>query len=214
LHVGVQHLVGNLLPLIAFSLLLENALVWADVLAVFAASGVLGGALFSLLNPGAELVGASAGISGLMAAAAALKPKRALVLLVCVPLFVAFAAVPLVSFSENAFERGLFERQAALETQVRALLAQNKFAEAAAANATLQSVAARAEQTIEGREREASTPTDFAVHVFGALAGVAFLWFFRRRELRVGLGEYSSLGEELFSFVGWRRERPPRGFVG
>ena len=201
LHVGVLHLIGNLIPLIAFSLLLENILVGSDVIAIFVASGVFGGVLFSLLNPGAMLVGASAAISGVMAAAAALKPKQALVLLVGIPLAVAFLAVPLIDFSERAFERGLFERQAALENDVQVLVAQNKTVEASAANASLQAVSAQATQTVAGREREASTPTDFAVHAFGALAGVAFLWFFRRGKLRAGLKEYASLGEQLFSFL-------------
>jgi membrane associated rhomboid family serine protease len=199
LHVGVQHLIGNLLPLIAFSLLLESVLSSFEVIAVFVASGVVGGALFSLLNPGAMLVGASAAISGLMAACAAAKPKAALALLVAVPLLVSFAAVPAVAFAEQAFERGLNEKQAALQGEVASLVAQNRTVEAAAANASLQAVAAQAEQTTEGREREASTPTDFAVHAFGAIAGVLFLWFARRDVVREGLREYESLGGELFA---------------
>ncbi len=205
LHVGVIHLAGNLLPLIAFSLLLETVLVWSDVLAIFLASGVLGGALFAFLNPGVELIGASAAISGLMAAAAALKPKRALVLLIAVPLIVAFALVPLVDFGEHAFESGLLEKKASLESEISVLLAQNRTAEAAQANASLQAVSAQAEQTAEGKAREAVTPSDFSVHAFGAFVGVAFLWLFRRRELRDGLNEYADLGEQLFSLLGVAR---------
>ncbi|MEM0475619.1 MAG: rhomboid family intramembrane serine protease [Candidatus Norongarragalinales archaeon] len=200
LHVGIQHLISNLLPLFAFALLLETTLAWSDVIAIFLASGVFGGILFSLLNPGAALVGASAGVSGLMASAAALKPKRALALLVIVPLAIAFLAIPLVELGERAFERGLFERKASLESEIPVLLAQNKTVEAAQANASLQAVVAQAQQTVEGRLREEATQTDFTVHVFGAFVGVAFLWFFRRRKLSCGVREYAELGEALFSF--------------
>lgn len=193
LHVGVIHLIGNLLPLIAFSLLLETVLVWTDVAAIFLASGALGGAFFAFLNPGVALIGASAAISGLMAAAAALKPKLALVLLV---------AIPLTDFGERAFERGLLDKKTALENEIPLLLAQNRTVEAVQANASLQTVSTQVEQTAEGKAREAATPTDFAVHAFGAFVGVAFLWFFRRRELRNGLNEYADLGEQLFSLLG------------
>jgi hypothetical protein len=142
-----------------------------------------------------------------MAAAAALKPRQALVLLVCVPLAVAFVAAPLVALGEQAFERGLFEKKAALESEIPKLLAQNKTAEALAANATLQAVSVQSAQTAEGKEREAETPTDFTVHVFGAFVGVAFLWFFRREKLRRGLREYAALGESLFSFFGGLKEK-------
>jgi len=69
LHVGFFHLIGNLVPLVIFALLLETALVATDVVVLFVLSAVLASGLFSLVNPGAFLIGSSAGVSGLMTAA-------------------------------------------------------------------------------------------------------------------------------------------------
>jgi membrane associated rhomboid family serine protease len=200
LHVGILHLAGNLIPLVLFSLLLESALASVDVLIIFFASGILGGALFSFLNPSAYLIGASAAVSGLMSAVTALRPKQALALLVATPLLVSFVAFPIVSFAERSHERSLEEKQAALETNLSKLVAENKTVEAAQVNASLKIVERQAAQTLEGRLREEATPTDFLVHAFGALVGVAFLFFFRKKKLAEGIKEFESLGGELFAF--------------
>lgn len=98
IHVGILHLIGNLLPLVFFALLLESALSSIDVLLIFFSSGIVSGFLFSLLNTNSYLVGASAAISGLMAGATALKPKKALVLLICLPLVLMLLFFPLFQF--------------------------------------------------------------------------------------------------------------------
>jgi membrane associated rhomboid family serine protease len=200
LHVGILHLSGNLIPLLLFSLLLESVLVSLDVLIIFFASGILGGALFSLLNPAAYLIGASAAVSGLMSACTALRPKQALVLLVATPILISFVVYPVVSFAERSSEQSLTEKQSALQSDLIKLVAENKTVEAAQVNASLKIVEKQAAQTLEGRQREEATPTDFLVHAFGALVGVAFLFFFRKKKLAEGIGEFESLGGELFAF--------------
>ncbi len=207
LHVGILHLSGNLVPLVLFSLLLESTLASIDVLAIFFASGVLGGALFSFLNPSAYLVGASAAVSGLMSAATALRPRQALALLVATPLLVSFVVFPIVSLFERVQERSLEQKQAALQANLTKLVEENKTVEAARVNASLQIVEKQATQTREGRLREETTPTDFLVHAFGAFVGVAFLFFFRKKKLVEGVKEFEALGALLFAFFEWFKRR-------
>lgn len=207
LHVGILHLSGNLIPLLLFSLLLESTLASVDVLIIFFASGILGGALFSLLNPSAYLIGASAAVSGLMSACTALRPKQALVLLVATPILASFAVYPVVSFAERSSEQSFAEKQAALQSDLSKLVAENKTAEAAEVNASLKIVEKKAVQTLEGRQREEATPTDFLVHAFGALVGIVFLFFFRKKKLAEGIKEFESLGGELFAFFSHIKRR-------
>jgi len=208
LHVGVLHLSGNLIPLLLFSLLLESVLSSVDVLLIFFSSGILGGFLFSLLNPSAFLIGASAAVSGLMSACTALRPKQALALLVATPILITFLVYPIVSLAERSSEQFLIEKQSILQSNLNKLIAENKTVEAIQVNESLKVVERQAKQTIEGRQREETTPTDFLVHAFGALVGVAFLFFFKRNKLNEGINEFESLGAELFSFF----ERVKRRF--
>ena len=74
MHQGVRHLLANLIPLAAFALLLESTtLSGGAVIVIFLASGIAGGLVYVVLNPGALIIGASAAIAGLMSAAVALK---------------------------------------------------------------------------------------------------------------------------------------------
>ncbi|MFH0836381.1 MAG: rhomboid family intramembrane serine protease, partial [Candidatus Micrarchaeota archaeon] len=82
LHIGIIHLTGNAVSLLAFGSITEQVLSPKDVLGVFLVSGVSAGLLFALINPGTLLAGASAGIAGLMTASVLLKPKHALVALI------------------------------------------------------------------------------------------------------------------------------------
>jgi len=164
--------------------------------------------LFSLLNPSAFLIGASAAVSGLMSACTALRPKQALALLVATPILITFLVYPIVSLAERSSEQFLIEKQSILQSNLNKLIAENKTVEAIQVNESLKVVERQAKQTIEGRQREETTPTDFLVHAFGALVGVAFLFFFKRNKLNEGINEFESLGAELFSFF----ERVKRRF--
>lgn len=200
LHVGFFHLIGNLVPLAIFALLLETALVATDVVILFVVSAVLASGLFSLVNPGAFLIGSSAGVSGLMTAATILRPRKALPLLIATPLIIYLLAFPAANALSDWNTSRLAEEQSALSQEVRQLVAQNKTVEAAEANESLQAVAAQHEQTIEGVQREAVTPTDFIVHVIGALVAVVYLFAFRREKIFEGILEFESLREDARRF--------------
>lgn len=204
LHVGFFHLIGNLVPLAIFALLLETALVATDVVVLFVLSAVLASGLFSLVNPGTFLIGSSAGVAGLMTAATILRPRKALPLLIATPLVIYLVAFPAANALSEWNTSRLAEEQTVLSQEVRQLVAQNKTAEAAAVNESLQAVAVQHEQTTEGIQRESVTPTDFSVHVIGALVAVAYLFAFRREKIFEGILEFQSLREDarkLFSRI-------------
>jgi len=211
-HVGVFHLVGNLIPLIAFALLLELATSSFDVVGIFIFSGSLSAILFAVLNPGTAIVGASAAIAGMMGALTALKPKQSVILLLAVPLFVSFVAIPYAATLQHKEEVKLVQAAQVLQQNVTVLVQQNKTQEAAQVNQSLQQVAQQVQITQKGRERERITPTDFFVHAYGAAFGIAYLFLFRRKKLYAAVGEYS----HFFDFprlgpLPWARKKPPAG---
>ncbi|HLD62743.1 MAG TPA: rhomboid family intramembrane serine protease [Candidatus Norongarragalinales archaeon] len=199
-HVGLQHLASNLVPLILFGLLLEAAGGSVHVLAVFLLSGMLSSILFTTLNPLVILVGASTGVSGLMASSVILSPKRGLVLLLATLLLLSVSQ-PLVSAYNDYQVQRLAQEKRSLEESVQTLLAQNRIDEAAAQNQTLAKVETTLVQTTSGIKREQETPTDLLVHLFGAFFGAAYAFVFLRKKLEAGVREFEEIGEFMFEKI-------------
>ncbi|MBI5228692.1 rhomboid family intramembrane serine protease, partial [Candidatus Micrarchaeota archaeon] len=194
IHVGILHLIGNLLPLILFAVLLESVLSSFDVLLIFFSSGVVASLLFSLLNTNTYLVGASAAISGLMSAATALKPKKSLLLLVASTLLLVFLFFPLFSYLSEAHTKQLVHQTQELKQNITNLIKENKTIEASQVNQTLQVIEKKAAISVEGKQRESSTPTSFIVHVFGAFVGILYVYLFKKDKLQAGIIEFEELG--------------------
>ncbi|VVB67274.1 Rhomboid family protein [Candidatus Norongarragalina meridionalis] len=206
-HVGLNHLLGNLIPLVLFAIVLEEAVAWFDVVFIFVASGMFASLLFSFLNPGSIIIGASAGVSGLMAAAVMVKPKKALALLIAVPLLVTFLVFPVSNFFVQWQLDSKNTQISTMEQQVTTLVSQNKTTEAAQVTTQLKQVEDAYEREYGGRQRESSTPTDFLVHAFGALFGAGFIAFFRRDALQEGYYEFQDLGRQLNEKIDQLRRR-------
>ncbi len=188
-HIGAHHLVGNLVPLIAFALLLELTLSGRDVIVVFLASGLVAALVFLVLNPSSFLAGASGGISGLMTAAALSRPKFGLVLLLGVPVFMGVVAFPALIFAEAASFSGLNEHVATLELQAADLEASGRHAEAAALRAQAEAANVTLSQQEAAQAAEERAVPDFFVHVAGALVGVLYVVGFFGERVREGFEE-------------------------
>lgn len=199
-HVGLTHLVSNLVPLVAFGLLLESSVASYHVIGLFLFSGILSSIFFSFLNPSVLLIGASTGVSGLMAASTLLKPKKALVFLIVMLILIASFA-PTVAYYNSFQLSRMQEEKTQLGQKVQALLAQNKTEEAKAQNESLSQVQVKITQTTQGIEREQQTPTDLLVHLFGAGFGALYLILFARKSLDKGLLEFESLGALFHSKI-------------
>ena len=123
MHQGVRHLLANLIPLAVFAFLLETTLTGGAVIVIFLASGIAGGLVYVLLNPGALIIGASAAIAGLMAAAVALKPKQAIALALLVALLAVLVVTPASEYFAGA-------RKTQVQSDVDSLTQQNAVAQA------------------------------------------------------------------------------------
>jgi len=105
MHAGLWHLVFNCWAIYVFGRALEAVLGWKKFLILFLSSGVVGGicqVLVAMLWPdlfGGPVVGASAGVFGLIAGFAVLFPERELVLLLFFILPVRLSAKMLLMIS-------------------------------------------------------------------------------------------------------------------
>ncbi|MFH0922575.1 MAG: rhomboid family intramembrane serine protease [Candidatus Micrarchaeota archaeon] len=199
-HVGLMHLIGNLIPLAIFGLLLESILPSLDVLLIFLLSGFVSGLAFVLLNVNVFLAGASTGVAGLMTAATMLTPRKAITCLLVVGALIFYIMTPAVAFGLDFRLSNWQQEQQQLIAQAEELSAQGKVAEAASVQAQANAVFQKVEQTQAGMEREKQTPTDFWVHVAGALVGSLYVFLFKKKELKKGIREFEQTGDQLFDF--------------
>jgi len=215
-HVGLQHLIGNLIPLLLFGILLETALGVLDVLLVFFLSGIISAFAFSFFNPATVLIGASAGISGLMSASLFLKPKKALVFLILLPIAIYLVVFPALDYASTAYSSQLVSEKATISQNVGVLneslqvaIARNDTQKAGeirreiATNVqVLKTVENKEMITNEGTKREKIIPTDVPVHFYGGLVGALYLFLFRRKKLDEGQDEFAEIGEKIYNIIG------------
>jgi len=198
-HVGIMHLLGNIVPLAAFGFVAETRLRSGDVFVIFLCAGMLSAALFSLFNPSVLLVGASAGVTALMTAAVVARPKLAVVALAIVPIALAFLFFPLAAYAVELKEAELKSMQQSLQANYSWLVAQNRTQEAAQVSIAIKQVNRTLSISVEGKQREKKTPTDFSVHVYGGLFGALYVFFMRPKEFRRGVQEFEELGRQVLA---------------
>ncbi len=204
IHVGIFHLLGNLLPLMAFAFVLEMVLLSWDIVAIFLISGTISSLLFALGNPGVPLIGASAGISGLLSATVLTKPKAALVLLVLTPILIQAVLFPGAQFATLAYQSSLEESRQELGEELVQAVELNKTPEIITQiNRTLVQTEEKIEITSVGKEREEKTPTDFMVHLYGAITGAFYVYFLKRKSLKEGEQEFVEIGGGIFKAIDW-----------
>ncbi|MEK6955000.1 MAG: rhomboid family intramembrane serine protease [Candidatus Micrarchaeota archaeon] len=199
IHVGIFHLIGNLIPLLLFGLALEAAVLSIDVVLIFLMAGTGASLLFSIVNPGVPLIGASAGISGILTSVMLLRPKAALALLIATPLLISFVIFPGIDYAGKWYDSNLASQKVALKEELKVAVEQNKTPEVIMQiNQSLEKTQTKIEVTQDGRQREAATPSDFLVHVYGAMIGGFYIYFFKRKELLASEDEFVTIGAFIF----------------
>lgn len=207
-HVGIFHLIGNLIPLILFGLALEGAILSIDVVLIFLMAGTGASLLFSIINPAIPLIGASAGISGVLSSVMLLRPKMALALLIATPLAISFVVFPALDFAGKFYDQNLAEKKVQLSNELTTAVKLNQTPKVIMQlNQTLQKTEKQIEITQQGKQREASTPSDFLVHVYGAIIGGLYILFFKRKALKESEKEFLEIGGFIFGGLDSLSER-------
>ncbi|MCD6414867.1 MAG: rhomboid family intramembrane serine protease [Candidatus Diapherotrites archaeon] len=205
MHIGIKHLLANLLVLVPVGLIAENRFGWKDTLGVFLFSGTVAGFCYALLSPGTWVIGSSAGIAGLLVAGYMADIKKTVIVIIACVVFASFIAIPatqaVISYIETAHEKVINEKVSEIQqlnTSLRELQEKINEKKAKGENITpeivivqnltqklnetvkVKEVKEQQKQTIErGSKEEAATPPSMLIHLFGALAGLLYVYEFR-----------------------------------
>jgi len=178
-HMSVWHLAVNVAALLFFAAIVETRLSWKDVFGTFFFSGVLTVLFFLALYPNVSLVGASAGVWGIMASAFVLDVRKALLG------FGVIVVVVLIVFPLGEF--AVLGRQAQLEGTISELEAVRRAAAEsgnteAAARAAGEKAAAQesAQKLLESKKFASEAVVDPFLHSYAAFFGILYLLVFRR----------------------------------
>ena len=192
-HMSVWHLAVNVLTLLFFAAILELTLSGRDVAGCFLFSGALTVGLFSIFNPGISLIGASAGVWGIMAGAFVLDVRKTLVGFVIIAL-VLLLVFPAAEFVVKAEEHALENRENALETEFNTAVIEGKISEAERIAEEREKVMIKATKFGESREFAAKAKVDPFIHAYAAFFGIVYLLLFRKKETMNAIKRQNVLG--------------------
>ncbi len=182
-HMSIWHLIVNVVSLVLFATIVELALSSKDVVGIFLFSAILTVLFFSVFNPGIVLIGASAGVWGIMAASFILNTKRtiaALAIIVALFLFLFPAAAIVVQQYETVIVQKNVELETALVTAVK-----TGNQERAASIAVEKSETEKELKEFgESKKLAAETIIDPFLHSYAAIFGIVYLFIFRRKETK------------------------------
>ncbi|MBI1974013.1 rhomboid family intramembrane serine protease [Candidatus Micrarchaeota archaeon] len=202
-HVGPAHIAGNLLVLLAAGLIAERKLRLHDFFAIYLLAGAASALLFAALEPSTVIVGASAAISGLLVAAFFIDFRKAILAVPAAIIVSSLVIGPVLDAEISGYYSSLNVSAEKLSMELNATIVREgeigqKFAAGeinrseyeqliAAVNESKRNVteqlvgALSAKQNIEsGKERERESTVSTVSHVFGVLAGFAYLLAFKR----------------------------------
>lgn len=197
-HLGPLHLAGNLLGLAVFCYLVERRLGPVDAVAIFVLSGVVAGSFFVLSSPSMRLLGASAGVAGLMAASLLCDPKRGFVALLALPLAYSFLLVPVVNYATGAFDSGLAVQQSAAQSAFESAAKNGSAEQVYSTRIAFEETTAQLVAYREAVAREASTESDFLAHLVGGVAASVYILVLRKEAVVRSIDELYGLRNQLF----------------
>ncbi len=188
-HTGLSHLFVNLVSGAAFALIIEGSLGFLDSIAIFLVSGVLTAVLFSFLNPNIVLIGASAGVSGLLGAAFFIDPKKALLGAVAVVAVTAFFIPSFVLFNVENAEQSIDSAISKAKEEHSIALVAGNIEKAEEIQETVLSFEEKKAFFKESQKFEIKTKTDFWIHGYGAFFGAMYVLLFRKNKIHKAISE-------------------------
>lgn len=205
-HVGILHLLSNLIPLALFAYIVERKFGTRDTLLLFFIAGIAAASVFTLLNPNTLLIGASAAIAGFIGASILITPKNTLISLLLSLAIVSLAA-PVASFAVETQKAQLAYESTSLQTQVNDLVRAGRVDEAHNVSATVVIVQQQQTITTEGQKRESETPSDLIVHIVGGLTGIVYVLCCRKDLLPSGINEFQTIGKRIHKFIKTKKKK-------
>ncbi|MCD4740490.1 rhomboid family intramembrane serine protease [archaeon] len=206
MHIVIKHLLINMIMLLAIRWVIETKLEKKLLIGIFLFSGILAGLGYALANPHSWVIGASAGVAGMLVAAYLVDVKKTIIVLTGSVLLLSCIVLPLTDYTihqlttshEQQLNNTQQEIQKINETikQVEKTIQekQEKGENATQEIKQIQNLTKQLNQTIikketvtteketikEGSEKEKETPASDLIHMLGALFGIVYMLAFKR----------------------------------
>jgi len=218
MHIGFKHLIGNIISLLAMGAVLETKLKTKHVLGLYAATGIGAGIGYAILSPYTWIIGASAAISGIIAAAYIADVKKAAIVMLAALMITHFVVFPVIDNNLDSMQQWMEKQGIVLLGQVE-VLEQNiqgieeqiqleqdpvRVQELVVVKETFQREikglqeqqkdTSLSETTLtQGRETEGAAPVSVMIHIMGMMIAVVYLVVFDRKIFKNLTGDLHEL---------------------
>jgi membrane associated rhomboid family serine protease len=181
IHIGPNHLLSNALTLLAFGIAFELALSSLDMLIVFFASGILTAIFFVFTNPSSSVVGASAGILSLITGAFFASPKK---FVIAFGFSIVFALIVFAMLNSALFstQQNFEAKQQELQVGIQQAIFEKNPEKQKQLEQNLEETVVQKQSFEQNKSVEKNAISDYGSHVFAALFGIGYVFFFRRKK--------------------------------
>lgn len=180
-HMSIWHMAVNVLSLLLFASIVETTLGSKDVFGIFAFSGTVTVALFAFFNPETILVGASAGVWGIMSSAFILDFRKALALLGIV-LILFLAVFPTATLAVETYQASLNQENFELGEELNKAVISGEEEKIVEAVKQKEIVETEVEEFSASKRFASEAAVDPLLHTYAGALGIAYLTIFRRKE--------------------------------
>jgi hypothetical protein len=192
-HAGYIHLLVNIISLLAFAVIVEYYFGTKDLLLIFFISQFIASIIFSALNPHKALIGASAGISGLLGAGIFSKPVKGLAALVLILVSVNFILLPLTNYLFIEHKTSVLETQEEIKSDLNTAIEEGDKNKMEGLSRKLEETTEKITKISDGEQVQKETPTDFLIHGYAGLIGAGYVLLFRKQKIKEGFNEMHSM---------------------
>lgn len=223
MHIGIKHLVLNTTILILIGWIVEEKIGWKHTLALFFITSILAGIAYSLTVTRGWVIGSSAGIAGLMVGAYLSNIKKALAALITITLVSTVLILPLTDFTlaqmtttKEKIVNESKEKILELNTSIEKIEKEIETKKEQGKNITeevkkMENLTSQLNQTKkieekakiekesieQGKKTEEKTPPSNLIHLYGALAGIAYMMVFKREAFEWFLKDMKKIKEKI-----------------
>lgn len=195
IHSSIFHLTVNLVSLIAFALIVENKLGWKDCIALFFFAGILTAVSYGFLHSDTILIGASAGVSGLIVGAFLLDPKKTFIAAILVVVLLSFVFIPSAQTTLTSYSEKIEEKSIKIAEDINKAVERGETEKAVALNKQFTEAKKEIKEFKEAEELRLEAEVDPWIHGYGAIFGIIYLFALRRKQLQKEMQSYLPSGK-------------------
>lgn len=185
-HISAEHLFSNVLALLLFGAILELVVGSNALFVIFVGAAAFSSVIFLVLAPYSALIGASSGISGIIASAFVVRIRGAfIVMVVMLVLISSFIFVSSSQIMETEKDLSA-QKKAANEDIIEAIKSGDVYRQESM-QMEIKKIEKKQEQISEGKKFVSRTMNSPIPHILGGMIGIFFLFYLKTDEFKNGM---------------------------